>query len=288
MLTILACCCVLIGMAVIAPASARADQLPHRSPARRRDKVVRTLRSPSRLGKALAAAWLRLTGRLPEHSKQWRAAGFFLENFKDMAPAEFDRLIATTWQDRRLDEMGRVTGLDLSNRALSVLDVGGGLTSIARLFDTPTKWVLDVCVDELRKGGATFKPGVNYVNGSAHDIPFPNDFFDFVFCSNALDHFEDPALAIREMKRIVKPTGFVVIVIDVFEPESRRKPGTLHPHCFTRPEAEQLLASELGVVWSFCPAEAGKLGFSSRAHGLKTPKPGRREMSFVLAKRRVE
>jgi ubiquinone/menaquinone biosynthesis C-methylase UbiE len=240
---------------------------------------------PTRIAKALGARWLRLTGRLPEHSKQWRAAGFFLENFKEMSTAELDALIATTWRDRKLEEMMRATGLDLSDPSLNVLDIGGGLTTVARICETPNKWVLDVCVDELRKGGATFKPGVRYVNGSAHEVPFPDDFFDYVFCSNALDHFEDPALALREMKRIVKPDGFVIIVIDVFEPEYRRKPGTLHPHCFTRPEAEQLLAAEFDVTWSHCPAEVGKLGFSSRAKGLTTPKPGRREMSFVLHKR---
>ena len=239
---------------------------------------------PSLVAKAFAARWARLTGSAPEPSKQWRAAGFFLQNFNDLSVAEMDQLIATTWSDRKLDEMAQVTGMNFSDRSLSIIDIGGGLTSATRLFDTPNKWVLDVCVDELRKGGAKFKPGVNYVNGSAHDVPFPDGFFDYVFCSNALDHFEDPALAISEMKRILKPNGHVIMVIDVFEPEYRRKPGTLHPHCFTRQEAEQLLSAQLGVKWSYCPPEAGKLGFGSRAKGLTTPKPGRREMSFVLSR----
>jgi SAM-dependent methyltransferase len=249
-------------------------------------KTLRLLVRPSRIGKALAGRCRKLIGRATQPSKQWRAAQFFLQNFRGLSVAEVDELVAATWHDRRLDEIRRVTGLDLANPSLSVLDVGGGLTSVSRLLATSRKCVLDLCATELQKGGARFKPGDKYVTGSAHQIPFPNDVFDFVFCSNALDHFEDPALAVREMKRVLKPRGYLVIVCDVFDPDSRRKPGTLHPQCFTRGEAEAVLGNELTIEWSHCPPEPGKLGFSRRAQGLATPKPGRREMSFVLTKQR--
>jgi demethylmenaquinone methyltransferase/2-methoxy-6-polyprenyl-1,4-benzoquinol methylase len=249
--------------------------------------LVRTLGSSTRLRKALRANWLKLTGPAPGSSKQWRAAQFFLQHFKDMSEAELDRLIADIWRDRRLEEIRLVTGLDPTNPTLTVLDVGGGLTSVARLFTTPRKCVLDICASELRTGGARFKRGLSYITGSAHQIPFSNDEFDFVFCSNALDHFENPSRAVREMKRVTKPGGYVIVVCDVFDADSRRKPGTLHPHCFTRSEAERLLESGMRLVWSYCPPEAGKLGFSSRAQGVSIPKPGRREMSFVLSKDRV-
>lgn len=40
--------------------------------------------------------------------------------------------------------------------------------------------------------------------GEAENLPFPNDSFDIVFCSNLLHHLQNPAKALAEMKRTAK------------------------------------------------------------------------------------
>jgi ubiquinone/menaquinone biosynthesis C-methylase UbiE len=52
---------------------------------------------------------------------------------------------------------------------------------------------------------------VAYRVGSADALPIRDNKVDFAFANMYLHHIEDPALAIREMTRIVKPGGKVVI-----------------------------------------------------------------------------
>ena len=41
------------------------------------------------------------------------------------------------------------------------------------------------------------------------DLPFPDDSFDFVTCQTVLMHLADPAGALREMRRVVRPGGLI-------------------------------------------------------------------------------
>ena len=43
-------------------------------------------------------------------------------------------------------------------------------------------------------------------------MPFPDNKFDFIFCSAAFKNFKDPSKALDEMYRVLKPSGMVLIV----------------------------------------------------------------------------
>lgn len=45
----------------------------------------------------------------------------------------------------------------------------------------------------------------------AESIPFPDNSFDIVHCSNALDHTQNPHKAILEMERVCRPGGMILI-----------------------------------------------------------------------------
>jgi len=47
-------------------------------------------------------------------------------------------------------------------------------------------------------------PTDNRIQGSALSLPFKDDSFDVVFCSNLLHHVENPTEALLEMKRVSK------------------------------------------------------------------------------------
>jgi SAM-dependent methyltransferase len=53
-------------------------------------------------------------------------------------------------------------------------------------------------------------PGVD-LTGDIHDLPIPNGSFDCVFCTGTLEHVRDPAKAVEELRRILKPGGIVHI-----------------------------------------------------------------------------
>src|SRR3954447_6024156 len=49
----------------------------------------------------------------------------------------------------------------------------------------------------------------------AHDVPFPEASFDLVICSHVLEHVRDDVMVLRELGRVVRPSGRVLIQIPV-------------------------------------------------------------------------
>lgn len=94
-----------------------------------------------------------------------------------------------------------------------LLDVGGGTGALAtrlaeRLRAAVT--VLDASPHMLRH--AEGLPGVTAVGGDAEAMPFEDGVFDAVLVSDAFHHFTTPPVAAREMARVVRPGGGVVVL----------------------------------------------------------------------------
>ncbi|MFW5945984.1 MAG: class I SAM-dependent methyltransferase [Candidatus Natronoplasma sp.] len=93
-----------------------------------------------------------------------------------------------------------------------VLDVGGGT---GKLIDTVLRenpnvkgYVLDRSRSMLRK--APSKEEV--ILGDSAMLPFCSNCFDFVFCVDALHHFEDKNKSLAEMIRVSKMDGEIIIL----------------------------------------------------------------------------
>src|SRR5689334_20519867 len=54
-------------------------------------------------------------------------------------------------------------------------------------------------------------PNVDYQQGDAQELPFQSESFDLVTCRAAFDHLGDPAKALAEMKRVLVPSGRIVL-----------------------------------------------------------------------------
>ena len=51
---------------------------------------------------------------------------------------------------------------------------------------------------------------------NAEDLPYPDGYFDKVVCSSSVEHFKDDSKALKEMHRVLKPDGSVVLTTDSF------------------------------------------------------------------------
>lgn len=80
-------------------------------------------------------------------------------------------------------ESGRVVGIDLS----------------------------DFMVEEARRRAAGLPRDIVFTQGDVLSLAFPDNTFDGCRCERVLQHVSDPAQAIREMVRVTKPGGRVVI-----------------------------------------------------------------------------
>jgi ubiquinone/menaquinone biosynthesis C-methylase UbiE len=52
---------------------------------------------------------------------------------------------------------------------------------------------------------------VDWVQGNAEALPFPDGAFSLVTCSAAFHHFEQPAAILAEMRRVCRPGGRIVV-----------------------------------------------------------------------------
>ena len=67
-------------------------------------------------------------------------------------------------------------------------------------------------VDIARKNAEEAGVDVDFRNGNASQMPFPDNSFDFVFCSAAFKNFTDPVGALREMHRVLRSEGQALII----------------------------------------------------------------------------
>jgi ubiquinone/menaquinone biosynthesis C-methylase UbiE len=56
---------------------------------------------------------------------------------------------------------------------------------------------------------------IRLIVGEAESLPFPDATFDNVLSLGAINHVNDPGKALREMARVVKPDGLVVVADEV-------------------------------------------------------------------------
>ena len=78
---------------------------------------------------------------------------------------------------------------------------------------------LDVCkeglvfFEELNTGSTIF------IQGSVYNLPFEDDAFDLVICSEVLEHLDDYHAAIKEIHRVLKPKGKFLPSVPSYWPE---------------------------------------------------------------------
>lgn len=59
----------------------------------------------------------------------------------------------------------------------------------------------------------TIIPNGKFSVGNLYDLNFPSSYFDCVICMEVLEHLERPSQALKEMQRICKDDGIIIITI---------------------------------------------------------------------------
>jgi ubiquinone/menaquinone biosynthesis C-methylase UbiE len=167
----------------------------------------------------------------------------------DDSPFASRSAAATRWVEPLSDDM-------------LVLDVACGAAHVAEEIAPHVRQVvgIDLTPDLLRLGADRLgEAGVSNVllqEGNATDLPFLDETFALVLCRSALHHFRDPSITVREMARVCRQGGRVV-VSDLVAPDAEvraayddlhRKLDPSHMGVLLADELVELLADEVGPI----------------------------------------
>lgn len=99
----------------------------------------------------------------------------------------------------------------------NILDVGchSGwfLNEVSQCFSNAKCSGIDIYSEAINYGKKIY-PHINFKISDAHRIPFSSKRFDLLLCTEVLEHVNSPREVLKEIRRVVKDDGKVIIEID--------------------------------------------------------------------------
>jgi O-antigen biosynthesis protein len=136
---------------------------------------------------------------------------------------------------------------------LDVLDAGCGTgygSEILAAADARRVVGVDIAQEAIDYAAAESSHATSEFSlGSLHSLPFEDASFDLAVCFEVIEHVEDQPLAIRELRRVLRPSGVLAISSpnrDVYPPGNPH-----HIHEFVPRELEQALREQFADVRLF-------------------------------------
>jgi 2-polyprenyl-3-methyl-5-hydroxy-6-metoxy-1,4-benzoquinol methylase len=102
-------------------------------------------------------------------------------------------------------------------------------------------------IESAKRLAGIAKTKCEFTIGDAEHLPYADGFFDKVVCSSSLEHFKDDAQSLREMKRVVKPGGKIILTVDSLtypirpELKERHRKMCAVEHYYTREDMAKAL-----------------------------------------------
>jgi len=162
------------------------------------------------------------------------------KKFRSLSDEEWKKAYDDAWKHRSNDCVEE-TDAELILKALgskgSVLEVGAGIGTLAiRLArEGFTVTGLDVSEEALRHAAersAQEGVSIDWRQGFAEKLPFPDNAFDYITCCHTLEHVKDLTQAASELKRVARKK----VVVLTPKQKYRLYAENYHTQFFERPE----------------------------------------------------
>jgi ubiquinone/menaquinone biosynthesis C-methylase UbiE len=97
-------------------------------------------------------------------------------------------------------------------KAVSLLDVGCGTGNIlAQIQGEKALFGIDLSPQMIEAAKQNLGQKATVVVGDAEKLPWNNSMFDTVCCTFSFHHYPNPLNVLKEMQRVLKPGGFLVL-----------------------------------------------------------------------------
>ena len=94
-----------------------------------------------------------------------------------------------------------------------VLDAGcstGELVHFVHEFKKSSVYGIDISKKAIEIARKRY-PKYNFKVGSVDDLPYKDDYFDYIICYDILEHVDNPRLVLDEFRRVLAPGGHLII-----------------------------------------------------------------------------
>ena len=143
------------------------------------------------------------------------------EYFDQEAPRYFDERYVRASCDQFSYQSRRRLALELLGRGPGrVVDIGSGPGVFTSDLLTEGFGIaeVDVSLDMLRESRRRVQTQANrrrvtFVEGRLPDLPFADGAFDAALCIGVLAYLPEPAIGVREVRRILKPGGVAIVQV---------------------------------------------------------------------------
>lgn len=111
----------------------------------------------------------------------------------------------------RANKVAGIVNKYTHNDHLNILDVGCGTGLITRQLNSKSITALDINPWALERAKLNInKDNVNFILGDAEELPFLDEKFDIVVCTEMLEHVVRPDLALECINKVLKPGALLI------------------------------------------------------------------------------
>ncbi|MBM4406904.1 MAG: class I SAM-dependent methyltransferase [Chloroflexi bacterium] len=138
-----------------------------------------------------------------DHSEFWRSA------------EQLHWVDTSTPQRKKLLRYALTKYLSLSpSSKVQALDAGCGLGDFVKFFEEQSYEAYGADASLVAVSNAQLRcPSATIVRASLEHLPFADNRFDIVWCSEVLEHIVDVSGAFNELSRVTKPNGLLILTV---------------------------------------------------------------------------
>jgi ubiquinone/menaquinone biosynthesis C-methylase UbiE len=154
-----------------------------------------------------------------ENLQKNNKSDIILQDFQNLQIKTYKKLASKFDKEQNRDNRNHLNKIKAINNFLKIeneekiLEIGIGTGIHAKYLLDFNKdknfdfYGIDISQDMLNEAKKRLGEGVRLIPMSGEGIKFGDDYFDKIYISGSLHHFNDPGLGIREILRVLKPGG---------------------------------------------------------------------------------
>ncbi len=135
-----------------------------------------------------------------------------------------------------------------SGESVKILDVGCGTGAVLEQMASKNFLVSGIDMNDTALEYCRQK-GFSVEKGFADRMPYSAETFDIVFALDVLEHLDNPELAVKEVKRVLKPGGLFIVTVPAHQwLWSYHDESLHHKKRYNKSDLNALLSADLTVL----------------------------------------